>query len=269
MPTAQRTCGCELQIPIASAASSRSVPIVTISFTPAALKSDRIFKYELPGKSFTWPDDNAWIAGRIDILDKDGNVIKTFDKVRHTVSKRTTSDASQHPEGWAARYLRFDFSGWGNLDAWCDRGEGKFRFTLWVWMIDDDYMGLAWSNPPQILIATRDSRFYTPSNEIDNTIIHEIGHNVGLNVRWLPRYNEATGASDGRDENATWYDAHGGLGPHCSTGATLNAENEYVAGSCAMRHYVSSVTAFCSQCSSNVKRALLEKLGRESVWPQG
>ena len=131
-------------------------------------------------------------------------------------------------------------------------------------------MGLAWPSPPQILIATRDPRWYTPSNEIDNTIVHEIGHNLGLNVRWLPRYNEATGASDGRDENATWYDdTHGGLGTHCSTGATLNAANEYQNGSCTMLHYVTGATAFCPQCTNNVKRALLEKLGRQSVWPQG
>ena len=249
---------------------SSRVDVGPISFTPAQLKNNRVFKYKLPGTSYTWPDDSAWIAGRIEILDKNGRVTASYDKVRHTVSKRTSSEAYKHPEGWAARYLKFDFSGWGKLDAWCDRGEGQFRFTLWVWMIDDTAMGLAWPSPPQILIATRDPRWYTLSGDIDNTIVHEIGHNLGLNVRWLPTYDEATGAFDDWDENSTWYDnRNGGVGTHCSTGATLGADSKYKNGTCTMLHYVNGITAFCDQCSNSVKRAKLTKLGKGNVWPAG
>lgn len=249
---------------------SSRIDVGPVEFTPAALKSNRVFKYQLPGDLYTWPDDNAWIAGRIDLLDKNGRVTASWDKVRHTVTKRTKSDAFKHPEGWATRWITFDFSGWGNLDAWCDRNEGKFRFTLWVWMIDDTAMGLAWPSPPQILIATRHPTSYDPNDKIDNTIVHEIGHNLGLNVRWLPTYDEATGAFDDWDENATWYDnRNGGVGTHCSTGATLNASNKYVNGTCTMLHYVNGVTAYCGQCANCVKRAKLEKLGRTSIWPAG
>ena len=239
-----------------------------IDFTPAMLQGNKIWYWTLPDNEYTWPEETDWVSGRIECLDASNNVIQNYPTISHTVFKSTTG-GFRHPDGLAAHRIKFDFRRWG-LTNWIRAGQGKLRVHFSIRNIDDTAMGLAWPTPPRILIATRHPKSYGTNTTLDNTVVHEIGHNLGLNVRLLPEYNETSGAREDEVVNATWYDnTNGGVGTHCSTGASLNSRNHYINGTCTMLHYVNGVTAYCGQCTPVLKRSNLSKLGKANVWPRG
>ena len=249
----------------------------TFTFTAEQMYSN--FTWQLPGGVYTWPDDADWISGTITIKDGKGKTLRTVTDVERlkVTIKKDKATGYKHPEGWATRGIRFVFSKWGGKGYFKKLG-GTVDIKLRIGTIDDTAMGLAWSSPPAILIATHHPYTFAASGGLENTVVHELGHVLGLNVRWLGDFNPDSGALEDFVDNDSWYDdTHGGRGPHCSTGASLapklqsdgTTRQEYKNGTCAMLHYANGITTFCDKCQRMLKLARLEKLGREKVWPLG
>lgn len=239
------------------------------TFTRDALKAGLVRQSELPAGQFTWPDDADWGTCQIEVLD-DAGVVRRSMRTPAGFMTKEASGAYQHPEGKAARKVNFDFGTLAGMGAWLRFGTGSVRLTVVVKIIDDEAMGLAWPSPPRILIATRSPTRYTRNDKLENTVVHEIGHVLGLNVKNLPKYNVDHGYLDSWEDNPTWYNnVNGGVGSHCHTGATLDANNKYKNGTCAMLHYVNGKTAYCPDCKKVLKRSDLKKLGRTAIWPRG
>jgi hypothetical protein len=104
----------------------------------------------------------------------------------------------------------------------------------------------------------------------DGTVLHEMGHALGQVLRWIHSYTPDTADLDDKVQNANWYtNVNGGVGNHCNTGSSLDANNKYKAGGkpCVMFHgTANNTTDFCDKCQEILKRARLTKLGRVSVW---
>lgn len=99
----------------------------------------------------------------------------------------------------------------------------------------------------------------------NNTIAHELGHMFTM-VR-----SGAAGAQRaayfGAPQHPNWYEKHGGVGAHCSTGATPSADPNNVdedgnavfeGGSCVMYHVAAGNTTFCGLCSTDLRVQNLE-----------
>lgn len=238
-------------------------------WTPAQLNGSKVYEWTIPNSKYTWTDDLDWITGEIKVIEADGRERRLSVPMDSVVTKKAAG-AFDHPEGKAATKIQMDFSRLPGLTPWIRRGTGKLSVKLDIGIMDDLAMGLAWPSPPQILIATHDPYTYAAGGYLENTTVHEIGHNLGLNVYWLPEWVPDTGAFDDWVANTTWYNnVNGGVGPHCNTGASLDAQNHYKNGTCTMLHYVNGKTAFCAQCATILKRSDLKKLGMKNVWPNG
>ncbi len=231
--------------------------------------------WTIPGGVYTWPETD-WVRGFIDIRDSSGDTILSITdvgKIRSTVKKK---GGYRHPDGKVTKKIRFDFGSWLGLDN-LKRIGGSVKIRLRIRIIDDTAMGLAWPSPPKILIATHHPISYDAGGYLENTTIHELGHNLGLNVKNLEEFDPDSGAHDDWVENGTWYDnSKGGVGTHCSTGAHLEEETRrgvtrevYKDGTCTMLHYTNGKVAFCDMCARNLKLARLRKLGKRNVWPKG
>ena len=239
------------------------------NFTRAALQAGLVRQTALPAGQYTWPDDADWGSCLIEVLDDAGVVRRTMRTPRGFMTKEAAGSFA-HPEGRAANKVNFDFGTLAGMGAWLRFGTGSVRLTVVVKIIDDTAMGLAWPSPPRVLIATRHPTSYKRSDKLENTVVHELGHVLGLNVKNLPKYHVDHGYLESWSVNPTWYNnVNGGVGSHCHTGASLDANNKYRNGTCTMLHYVNGKTAFCPECKKVLKRSDLKKLGRSSVWPKG
>jgi hypothetical protein len=240
--------------------------------TGAQLQGSKIWNVTIPGDRYTWPEDKSWISGTIELLDDKGNVTHSFSQVGNIVSK---VPGYPHPEGIAAQKLKIDVSRWHGLGKWIAWGKGKMRLKLQVEVIDKAAQGKASGSEPWVIIGTRHPYWHTPNAMLDNTVTHEIGHVLGLNVLVVPEYDQKTGARNGLTRNKKWYDNQfGGVGTHCSTGAKTYpvkvngvTRREYRDGTCTMLHYVTGRTAFCPNCIHHLCRADLRKIGYRKVWP--
>lgn len=238
-------------------------------FSKAKLQGSLEYEKELPADQYTWPDDWHWGSCLIEVLDTAGGVKRVMRMPSGFMTKDRTG-AFRHAEGYASRKVKWNFGTLPGMGAWLRHGSGSVRLTATIGIIDDTAMGSAWPSPPRILVATRHPITYKKSTTLENTVIHELGHVLGLNVKNLPKYDVAGGYLTGWETNGTWYnDVNGGRGPHCKTGATLDAKNIYRNGTCTMLHYVTGVNDFCADCGKALKRANLKRIGRTNVWPKG
>lgn len=235
----------------------------TLTLSAAQLKANKAWSCNIVGGRWTWPPDKDWVFGTLKLLRTDGSVFWSTDKIEPLLKKK---GGYKHPEGTVTQSFRFDISSWTSINSWVNAGAGKMQITLFMWTIGGAAQGFASGN--NIAIGTRHPYNYDPNTEMDNTVIHELGHVLGLKVRWAREYDPKTGAGVKWHDNPMWYDnSHGGMGTHCRTGAKLQA-GEYRNGSCAMLHYTTSATDFCDDCRKSLVRADLSKIGYWSVWPE-
>ncbi len=127
---------------------------------------------------------------------------------------------------------------------------GRGKIEVKVNVVDRMRGGLALGGANQVCVCTR----AWWSNEADAsqkcTIIHEIGHKVGM---------VANGSGNQPDKVATHYSGKGHAGDHCykgcSAGATsYNSTANLTASQCVIFGAVNEKTAFCSNCEKAVKK---------------
>jgi hypothetical protein len=234
-----------------------------LTLSAKQLQGNKVWNSTLLGDRWTWPPDKGWVSGTLYLLKPDGSVFWSTTKVEPLLKKK---GGYKHPEGTVAQQFQLNLSGWPSVNPWIKAGKGKMRLVLKIWTIGGVAQGFADGN--NIAIGTYHPYYYTPNNLMDNTVIHELGHALGLKVRWAREYDDKTGAGVKWHDNPTWYDnTFGGMGTHCHTGASL-VSGEYKNGSCAMLHYTTNSTTLCANCQDSLIRADLSKIGFWSVWPE-
>jgi hypothetical protein len=138
-----------------------------------------------------------------------------------------------------------------------DRAPGTLSLRLNV--VDHFTLGYAMTQPDSrvniIVNATRVRWEDRPAEHIINTIVHELGHKIGMVADGDP----VTNVSCDLDRVATWYNRRGHNGPHCSQGiaAPIPADMLGQPGTCVM--FGEGVgpgqsNDFCADCSPAVKK---------------
>jgi hypothetical protein len=149
------------------------------------------------------------------------------------------------------------------LDEAKKRGKMSWHFKLWFIEILN---GFADPKTGQITIANRTRGSASrPLSPRQGTVIHELGHGLGMVPRKIQEYNEYNGnpIKSGLKKNPTHYENGGG---HCSTAAGGSSPN-YTDGTCVMFHYGHDkrTLQFCGTCAPILKRL---NLNREDMkWP--
>ncbi len=144
-----------------------------------------------------------------------------------------------------------------------DRGDLAYKFRIWFVKVLNGY---ARSDIGRIVIANRTRGSQSrPLSPRQGTVIHEMGHGLGMVPAKIQEYNEFNGnpIKSGLKKNPTQYMNGGG---HCKTGAGGSDPN-YRDGTCVMFHYGHDGRSlqFCSSCAPIVKRRNLDRDGMP--WP--
>lgn len=163
--------------------------------------------------------------------------------------------------------VRIDIPSGSNLGKVLTEAAGRAKLTYRLKIKQCGILtGFAQKSSGRIIIANRglaDSPREVQPRQ--NTLIHEMGHGLGMVPAGFQEYNEFTGNPYpmGPTKNDMQYERSGG---HCSTGATGSAPN-YVKGKCAMYHagYDEIPLDFCGTCAPIVKRLNLNR--SEMKWP--
>ncbi len=145
------------------------------------------------------------------------------------------------------------------------KARGKLSWNFKIWFIEI-LNGFAWSTTGQIVIANRTrGAAPRPLSPRQGTVIHEMGHGLGMVAARIQEYNEYNGnpIKTGLKKNPTHYQNGGG---HCSTAAG-GSSPDYIDGTCVMFHYGHSARTlqFCGSCAPIVKRLNLNR--DDMKWP--
>lgn len=149
------------------------------------------------------------------------------------------------------------------LDEASQRGDLSYKFTIWF---ADVLNGFANSQTGRILIAYRNTGSAPrPLAPRQGTVIHEMGHGLGMVPPTIQEYNEFNGnpIKSGLKKNPTRYMNGGG---HCSTAAGGSDPN-FTDGTCVMFHYGHDARTleFCPSCAPILKRLDMNRSGMK--WP--
>lgn len=150
------------------------------------------------------------------------------------------------------------------LDEAASRGKLVYKFKVWF---ADVLNGFAQQSSGRILIANRNSSATSrPLAPRQGTVIHEMGHGLGMVPANVQEYNEFNGnvIPSGLKKHPTQYMNGGG---HCKTNATGSNPN-YIDGTCVMFHYGHDARTleFCDSCAPVLKRRNLDRDGM--LWPR-
>jgi hypothetical protein len=142
---------------------------------------------------------------------------------------------------------------------------GKLSWTFKVWFIEI-LNGFAYEKDGTIVIANRTrGAAPRPLAPRQGTVIHEVGHGLGMVPEKIQEYNEFNGnpIKSGLKKNPTQYQNGGG---HCNTAAGGSDPN-FTSGTCVMFHYGhnSRTLQFCPSCAPIVKRRNLNRA--DMKWP--
>ncbi len=243
---------------------------VDVWYIPEEFERSKVQYIELKG--LTWPMGDEWLAsGKIEALDKKGDVRANWSDLKPHLSPRTTGAGMhfKHPEGgWASNQLKFDASGLGKaFDDWLTAGEGKLKLVAGINVISNVANGFSDNYKPLAIIAVRDPWSGRDRVGMDRTVVHEFGHALGLGHHELPLYDADKGDAAGTETNDKWYVKRGGQGPHCKTGASYKAaEDRNEDGTCVMLGYSADTRKqYCDKCQMILKRAPLSKLGLVTI----
>lgn len=149
------------------------------------------------------------------------------------------------------------------LDEAKDRGVLNYTFKVWFVKVLNGYAN---SDTGRIVIAYR-TRGSTPRavSPRQGTVIHEMGHGLGMVPAKVQEYNEYNGnpIKTGLKKNPTQYMNGGG---HCSTAAG-GSDPDYIDGTCVMFHYGHDGRSleFCGSCAPILKRLNMNRSGMQ--WP--
>lgn len=167
--------------------------------------------------------------------------------------------------------VAFDLGGW-DLLRFAGR-DWKYRFAYEVNV--PGYFG--WSDGNVIVAATRGPDGAALSPElVARVVIHELGHSLGQAAKERALFRAASAT----ETNERRYTRHGGVGSHCSSGASLvddatvdGGKTYHWAGGddmCVMHHDVSKDhvgARFCDSCLLNLRLVDLRVLGpRRMRW---
>jgi len=150
------------------------------------------------------------------------------------------------------------------LDEAKERGVLNYKFKVWFVKVLNGYAN---SDTGRICIAyrTRGSQPRAVSPR-QGTVIHEMGHGLGMVPPQIQEYNEFNGnpIKTGLKKNPTQYQNGGG---HCRTGFTGGSDPDYIDGTCVMFHYGHDgrSLAFCGDCAPILKRLNMNK--DDMQWP--
>ena len=145
------------------------------------------------------------------------------------------------------------------------KARGKLSWTFKVWFIEI-LNGFAYEKDGTIVIANRTrGAAPRPLAPRQGTVIHEIGHGLGMVPPKIQEYNEFNGnpIKTGLKKNPTQYQNGGG---HCNTAAGGSSPN-FTSGTCVMFHYGHNARTleFCPSCAPIVKRRNLNR--QDMKWP--
>jgi hypothetical protein len=124
------------------------------------------------------------------------------------------------------------------------------RIEVKVHVVDRMRGGLALGGANQTCVCTRSWWSDRADAKQKRTIIHEMGHKVGM---------VADGSGDLPDKVSTHYSGKGHAGDHCYEGCTAGQANYATsanrnASTCVMFGSANSHTAFCANCEKAVKK---------------
>lgn len=127
---------------------------------------------------------------------------------------------------------------------------GVGRIVVKVNVVDRMRGGLALGGANQTCVCTRAWWRDQPSAKQECTIIHEIGHKLGM---------VAAGTGISPDKHATHYENKGHAGNHCFNGCTPGLANykgsaNLAASTCVIFGAVNQINAYCGNCEKVVKK---------------
>lgn len=149
------------------------------------------------------------------------------------------------------------------LDEAKERGVLNYKFKVWFVKVLNGYAN---SDTGRIVIAYR-TRGSAPRavSPRQGTVIHEMGHGLGMVPAKIQEYNEYNGnpIKSGLKKNPTQYMNGGG---HCSTAAGGSDPN-FTDGTCVMFHYGHDGRSleFCGSCAPILKRLNMNRADMQ--WP--
>jgi hypothetical protein len=129
-----------------------------------------------------------------------------------------------------------------------EAGRGKVEVKVNV--VDRMRGGLALGGANQVCVCTRAWWRDQPGSKQECTIIHEMGHKVGM---------VADGTGNKPDRVATQYSGSGHVGSHCRKGCPAGETSYATSGNlassqCVLFGSVNQKNAFCSNCEKAVKK---------------
>jgi hypothetical protein len=146
-----------------------------------------------------------------------------------------------------------------------DRGDLTYKFKVWFVKVLNGY---ATSSTGRIAIAYRTEDDSETPREIaprQCTVIHEMGHGLGMVPAKIQEYNEFNGnpIKSGLKKNPTQYMNGGG---HCNTAAG-GSDPQFTDGTCVMFHYSHDARKleFCGSCAPILKRLNMNR--DDMAWP--
>ncbi len=160
--------------------------------------------------------------------------------------------------------VQYDFTSSNTLMRTLNSG-GSLSIDARVKLLTKVLNGVAQSTTGRIVISSRTgiSDTFRGIAPRQGTMIHEMGHGLGMVLQNIVRYDAASGNVVSQTNNPTHYSNGGG---HCSTGASGSTPN-FVRGTCVMYHagHSGRPLAFCASCAPIVKRADLTR--SRMRWP--
>jgi len=183
-----------------------------------------------------------------------GAGIGSYDLTPHMTRTGNTEITVNVPDGTPAATA---------LDEAKDRGDLNYNFKVWFVKVLNGYAN---SDTGRIVIANRTigniPRQIAPRQ---GTVIHEMGHGLGMVPAKIQEYNEYNGnpIKTGLKKNPTQYMNGGG---HCNTAAG-GSDPDFTNGTCVMFHYGHDARSlqFCGSCAPLLKRRNLNRDDME--WP--
>jgi hypothetical protein len=221
----------------------------------------------------TWPDKDHWLSGgMIYLRDHTGRQIAA-QPAHQYVFPIAKDQFIRYPEGILTNTLGFDFTSFPGIDDWLKEPDNQMKIELDIFTFAGAACGKADSNTGGIVVATHDLHTNNGALKVvdalaDGTVLHEIGHSIGMVLKWIYTWSEDDASEEDKVQYQWWYEGKGGKGNHCFNGST-DKGSVVEAGSkpCVMFHgSAANTTDFCSDCQMIIKRARLAKLGRTNVW---
>ncbi len=229
---------------------SRTIPKVLSSGDFNGLE----FTLKLPANTYLWkdldPQDDAnerWAGGGplIRVVDSTGKVLSTIDKIESWRTARNGVAAATHGGMWNQIVVKLP-SDAIRRKLLSDQTV-QLRIDWKLGLADGFTNGVSYNSTNLVAVCRRARWEDRPVDKMAQTIIHEVGHKIGL----VPK-----GGAMALDAHAQQYTQRTHTGSHCGEGASWDGTAWSGSPTCVMfgSSWSTRTGAFCALCAPQVRK---------------